>query len=182
MPSAFLRSAGIVPDSRVGDLRVFLLHQALPYALGRVALLVPVLGVLFQLGDDERAVLVHDARRLAPGGRLRREIGGSSRYLYTVSWKTSNVLLISEALCPLMRICLIECTLGMLIICLSSLSCRYQSKTRIDIGYGRHVRCQSVEFLHANCRELLCHIHMPRSRSMPAWERPIRSSPPPWTR
>ncbi len=70
-----LRSAGIVPDSRVGDLRVFLLHQALPYALGRVALLVPVLGVLFQLGDDERAVLVHDARRLAPGGRLRREIG-----------------------------------------------------------------------------------------------------------
>lgn len=61
------------------------------------------------------------------------ERSGSSRYLYTVSWKTSNVLLISEALCPLMRICLIECTLGMLIICLSSLSCRYQSKTRIDI-------------------------------------------------
>lgn len=49
--------------------------------------------------------------------------------------------------------------MDMLIICLSSLSCRYRSKTRIDIGYGRHVRCQSVEFLHAKCRELLCHIH-----------------------
>lgn len=61
----------------------------------------------------------------------------------------SSVLLISETLCPLMRICLIECTLDMLIICLSSLSCRYRSKTRIDIGYGRHVRCQGVEFLHA---------------------------------
>lgn len=65
---------------------------------------------------------------------------GSSKYLYTVSQETSSALLVSETLCPLIRICLIECTLGMPIICPTSLSCRYQSKTRITIGYSRHVR------------------------------------------
>ena len=80
--------------------------------------------------------------------------------MYTVSRETSSVLLISETLCPLMRICLIECTLDMLIICLSSLSCRHRSKTRIDVGYGRHVRCQSVEFLHAK----LSRITLPYTR------------------
>lgn len=80
-----LQLAHIVPDGRVGDLRVLLLHQALPYALGRVALLVPALGVFFQPGDDERAVLIHDARRLAPDGRLRREIGVFEIFVYRVA-------------------------------------------------------------------------------------------------
>lgn len=41
-----LQLAHVVPDGRVGDLRPLLLHQALPYALGGVALLVPAPGVL----------------------------------------------------------------------------------------------------------------------------------------
>ena len=70
-----LEPADIVPDGRVGDLRPLFRHQALPNALGRMALLVPALGILFQPGDYERAVLVHDARRFAPGGRARRQVG-----------------------------------------------------------------------------------------------------------